>query len=987
MNTIRSFIQSRCWLFLIAGLCLCETSLWADQELDDQFPSASGTADQEVIQHYEKQLQEIQCELGELNLPVPAELTLERDNIACLLDSPYFAQRLAGQTPFRFLVGRLVILNQSDELLVVETQKIRLLVGGKEYRMDDKQKTNTSVSFRKGNRSYNLTELEVSKKIEIPAGQVASSWVVFRGLDGGSDVPSLVLDWKMGNRRFALDATLQHRAMLRWRQEQIGPRGVIALGTIHGEVNTINMGTIVDELVMLATKNIIRIVISFDEKAAVVDPHLVQWLGRVASSAGQESRNTSNTEFPTVPAMIRKIKVINFPKKSSNSQSVPNAESVTHKNLNDAIIAISQSVYESIPVSELVEEIRSGDSLTKPAALVHGAARIPDSLLPEIIAMAAQDTKPLLKISALIALSDFNASVAVTALLEAARSKETSVSQTALVSLAASRFPIHLQALMGLLDSPAEMQQRVVRVLAQFPRKKWAETLYQHAQTGPVSLRIEAVKALNGIGHPRLQQMLISLLQDDEEALRKTSIEILSKQNDPISRKAVIDFALQQLENGDSDSQTFQVLTRYKVQQSTPSLITLLKTDQKQRSQIINTLAAIGSKTVLDAFIEVYPELTQSQERRAILKAMQRIDQHRFLEFAPTALETEDIQVVSDTCRLLRETATEQAVEIFIQKISQCEEKDPSLSLLISSLGGISTPRSREHLVELSVSGSEKKGPAARTALTNLYSRSPVRYLNSQANNSASSGNYELSIKQYTLIIENDALYPFAYQGRAIAYRAMGDNENYLADLIQLSEMDIGWPQVHGWIGQALTTLSRFEEAIESLNLAIQQKPDFANWYSSRGHAYSMLEEFAKAEVDYRKSLELDPKNTTALTGVALSMAINGKIDEAIALIKAAHAEHETNAIFAYNVACTYSRAAEHLQKKGASDPQQIKRVDQLIEKALDELDRAISLGYQDKKWTIADPDLAMLKEHQRFEKLLLKMDGTKPVKKPAPKS
>lgn len=250
---------------------------------------------------------------------------------------------------------------------------------------------------------------------------------------------------------------------------------------------------------------------------------------------------------------------------------------------------------------------------------------------------------------------------------------------------------------------------------------------------------------------------------------------------------------------------------------------------------------------------------------------------------------------------------------------------------LIAALGGISTPESREYLVKLRDSESEIKSRTARTALNNVYSRSPVNHLNLQANNTSRSGNYALAVKQYTLAIEGDPYYPLAYEGRAIAYRALDENEKALADYTQLVKLDSRWPKIYGRIGQVLTAMGRFEEAVKNLSLAIDQEPDSANWYSSRGHAYSMLEDFKKAETDYRKTLELDPKNMTALTGVALSLAINGKIDEAVSRLQAAHAEYEKNAIFAYNVACTYSRAAEYLQKKYPDDPKQKERVEQLV--------------------------------------------------------
>ena len=986
----RNFL-SRYLLVLFVGLCLNETPLQADKQLDDQFPPATGTASQKVIAKYETELKEIGQELIALKLPVPAEFSLADDGIACLLDSPYFAQFRSGQKQYRFLVGRLVIINKSDVPLELKTNDLRLHVNGKEFRIGERTELTRFSNFRLGDRHYSISELKPAEQLKVPAGQVASSWVVFHGLPAGNDVPNLTLRWKFDKQAFALDASLQHRARLRWRREQIGPHGIVSLCTIGGEINTINIGTIIDDFVTLATQNMTRVIIQFSEKAPRVEPHLMQWLQRVASQAGREKAQNSymTSEFPLVPAMIREIHLTNLPSGTTRTYTSASGPSRVHENLNEAIIAISQSVYESIPVSELIQEIRKGAPLTKPAVLIHGAPRIPSEMLPEIIAISKQNEQPLLQKAALICLGEFNDTRAVATLALAAQSEDESISLTALASLGASRFPAHQKKIMELLADHEQVtkslnatpgfQQRVIRVLAQFPRKRWAEALYQQAQTEPVSLQVDALKALNEVGHPGLQKLLITLLQDKEKELQKASLEILTQRTDRISTEAVKNYALLQLEKGTPDNQTFQVVALHKIQKAIPSLLALLKTDDKQRSLIINTLATIGDEKILDAFIEIYPDLSSSTDRIAVIQSLRKIDQHRFLKFAPTALNTKDLQVVTTVSNYLRETASEEAVDILIKVTGDCKDNDPRLSHLITALGYLSTPESQKILVSLRDSKSETTSRTARNALENLYRRSPVHYLASQATSTSRARNYPLAIKQFTLAIEGDPGYPMAYEGRAVVYQILLQYENALADYKKLAELDPHWPKVQGRIGKMLTTLSRFDEAVKSLTLAIEQEPGDSNWYSSRGHAYSMLENFEKAEGDYRKSLELDPKNMTALTGIALSLAINGKIDEAITQIQSAHTEYEKDPIFAYNVACTYSRAAEYLQKHSTGKPDQKKRIDQLIEKSLDELERSISLGYDDVKWTTADPDLAMLKEHDRFEKLLTKMEKKNP--------
>lgn len=209
--------------------------------------------------------------------------------------------------------------------------------------------------------------------------------------------------------------------------------------------------------------------------------------------------------------------------------------------------------------------------------------------------------------------------------------------------------------------------------------------------------------------------------------------------------------------------------------------------------------------------------------------------------------------------------------------------------------------------------------------------------------------------------------------------------EKALQDYNTLLELDPKWPGGHASRGQTLSALARFEEALPDLDIAIKTQPDNADWYSARGHAYSMLEQFQPAEEDYRKALELQPNHMTALTGVALSLAINGKEKEAVEMLAKGRDKFANDPIFAYNSACTYARAAEVLRRQADTGDQASERIDGLIDKAFQELVRSEELGYRDAKWTQNDPDLAILKDDARFPEVLEQMRGSdaKDAKKP----
>ena len=96
-------------------------------------------------------------------------------------------------------------------------------------------------------------------------------------------------------------------------------------------------------------------------------------------------------------------------------------------------------------------------------------------------------------------------------------------------------------------------------------------------------------------------------------------------------------------------------------------------------------------------------------------------------------------------------------------------------------------------------------------------------------------------------------------------------------------------------------------------------------------------------------------------------------------------AEFAKDRIFAYNSACTYARAAEALQRQAGESDAHKQKIIELVDKALDELERSVELGYIDANWTKADPDLKMLREQERFNQALAKMRQTPEVSAPKP--
>jgi tetratricopeptide (TPR) repeat protein len=68
----------------------------------------------------------------------------------------------------------------------------------------------------------------------------------------------------------------------------------------------------------------------------------------------------------------------------------------------------------------------------------------------------------------------------------------------------------------------------------------------------------------------------------------------------------------------------------------------------------------------------------------------------------------------------------------------------------------------------------------------------------------------------------------------------------------------------HNTRGRELLNQRKFHEAIEELNEAIRQQPDFALAYNARGFAYYLMHDYPPALADFDQAIRLNPKYPNA---------------------------------------------------------------------------------------------------------------------------
>ncbi len=90
--------------------------------------------------------------------------------------------------------------------------------------------------------------------------------------------------------------------------------------------------------------------------------------------------------------------------------------------------------------------------------------------------------------------------------------------------------------------------------------------------------------------------------------------------------------------------------------------------------------------------------------------------------------------------------------------------------------------------------------------------------------------------------------------------------------------------------GDALFTLTRYQDAEKLLNEAIQRHPNDIDLLYSRAMVYEKLDQLVKMEQDFRLILSIDPNNASSLNALGYLLADRTeRFEEALALIEKAH--------------------------------------------------------------------------------------------------
>lgn len=705
----------------------------------------------------------------------------EDRKLVALLETPVvqsfsFGARNGQPVEQRIFVAKLTLINLTADAKTIESSQITLDADGNSLKNGvlDAQIQNYGINI--GQQGYSLNQIKPTASLKITPGQTGSTWIIFGGLPRGLGMPKLKLRIAAGEKPIEIDINAWAASKLDITSKRLGSRGCLALLTIGGELNFLSYSALVEELERLASQKVTRVVIRWAEGAPAIDLNLsYQFIG-MAQSLGRT--DAQNQQLPSLPQSFTEFRLAELPAANQgqsnygvntfgpamNPTAMANA-SVVHKTTSDAVVAALRTAYEVVPRNELLDDIRSADPLTRAAALASGGGRLASEHVPLILQLV-DDNDPALQKAALVALRHFGEPEVIEKLLSYARKNTEPLSSMAVESLAGSRYAAAHDALLGLLEREGvDSRKTIVKVLAQYPRPIWSETIYKFVRDPQGGLGIDGLQALVRIGHPKLIEVLKDALLSRDATIRDTAFNELVNQTDATSEQVALQFTLKHMESAPPTPAMLGFLTKIKDQNSIPLLLKYLKNNTNDRSGIINTLAQIGDQTVADALVEQYASL-RPNEQTAVLGVLGQLKSPAFLKLAASALESQDASVVSTTCQWLQNDGSPAAVKLLIQAFEKTNQPN-TITYTANALGQVATSEARTAIRKARASTDPHRQAQARQALQNIYARSPGMQYVYQARAMEQQNDHKAAIELFDQAIKTDPDLPEAFTGRA----------------------------------------------------------------------------------------------------------------------------------------------------------------------------------------------------------------------------
>ena len=658
----------------------------------------------------------------------------------------------------RYFVARLLAINLTDQQVTIPTNRIVLIADTQEQTMAESASLLSRTRMQIGDRDQRNPQLPES--LEVPPHGTTSLRVVFAGLESASAVPALLLraEWDGGTAE--LDVNDYERGVLALRTERLGPQDCLAMLTIHGELNSINAGTLTDELDALTLAGVMRVVVDWGPSASPTEDHVFNWL---ATGTSPDS-GIQFTDLPHIPVTIQEFHVVRQADRGDDHYFAYGIANPVSSTAEEAVSAALRTAFEAVPRMLLRNELAHGHRLSRLAALKHAGARLGPRELPLVLA-ASDDPDPDIRLRGLAALGQYGDQEAIDRLVAGAKSTDADVSQAAVNGLAGSRYPQAQRALSQHLDALENPQIiSVISILANHPRAEWTDRIAGYYESSDPELRLAALRALVQLGHPRIVDFLEAAISSSDSELRSEAFVQLSQRTDPRSEEIAIRYALQRLESDAPDAATYGLLVRTREQRAIAPLFKRLDALTGNREQIVELILQLGGGDVVPQMLERYDGFSAA-EKAIVLNQMVETDSVRLHSLALETLRSQDARLIDVGVRILTAHPDRDTVAVLVEALGAAESIE-AWSILCNGLATIGDAGARAALMSIRNQEDRAKRDQVINALTRIKQTSPAYHFSFLAGQQIEQEQHEKALKLLDLAIEFDPEFAEAYAKR-----------------------------------------------------------------------------------------------------------------------------------------------------------------------------------------------------------------------------
>ncbi len=785
-----------------------------------------------------------------------------------------------GRVRTIYFLMQLNLVNQSSQPLKLIRSQIKAKVNGNAHLLAGLPKNLGYKTITIEKRSKRLSSLNFEEEVIVPPGKQGGLWIVITELPAGPDVPEIELQTTVNGQPLILNVNRFELGKLHHTIQLMGPSRCLAKLTIQGELNSINIDYLMQEIDRLTAQNIKRFVMHVPAENSFLEKSVKDWLPRAAEQIG--TNTLVEPRFPIFPTMISELHLSGDIFKDVRPRY--SYRRVAHATEEAAIQAALDSAMRVLSKGKISELIRLGSPTMKVAALYSGSRQLTNEEL-DLVLKLTTDQNPRVQEAALYALRYFGDPRAYERLAQVANQPPGPHFEMAVASLAESRFTKAQKLLLQLLkQQPPASQVAIIGIISQSPRPHWNAVIDQFLSSDNQDLQQAAIKALVLNGHPQLFEVLSKALKSSHTELREFAFQELIKRKDADSETLAMNYVLKKLQNAPPTAEILPFIQRTKDPRTIPLLFQHLhksKLSSSMRISVIKTLSSIGDQTVDEQFLKFFPKANAS-EKLLILASFQKVKSPHYFKLAAQAMQDSNLSIVNGTISGLRSSASNEAIKILQDTLHKTDQSS-TWNAIYSTLVSIGTPEARQTIMDARHRGkiAEKK-KAAHTALRNIYQRSPGSTFYKKGELLQQRKEWDKAIGEYQTAINIDELLVPAYLGIANSKNGLKQYEEALKYVEQGLAIDEMHARLYVAKGLIYSNQSQSAEALKQFDKAIEIDPQDSFTYVVLASHYIKLKQNDKALAAYDSAIKVNPRDMNTYefkAGLQLSLKM---VEEAL---------------------------------------------------------------------------------------------------------